>query len=138
MGKSLDNFLTGRNKFSFKVVRVPIVQRERDMKRCPLHDSGRHTKCIGAGCTTFDFKAAKNGEARSDGTDHLVRQEGIEYGASTFKGAQTTLTGGIIRPLAASSGSGSSFCQLWPLRTTLHSCVVCCLFVLSLPPVAAA
>ena len=37
---------------------------------------------------------------RLDGTDHLPKSS-IEYGIGTFKGAQTTLDGGVIRPARA-------------------------------------
>ena len=38
--------------------------------------------------------------ARFDGTDHLP-DTGVEYGVGTFRGVQTTITGGLIRPPSA-------------------------------------
>ena len=38
--------------------------------------------------------------ARFDGTDHLP-DTGVEYGVGTFRGVQTTITGGPIRPPSA-------------------------------------
>ena len=61
MGKSLDNFLAGRNKFSFKKKRVPIHKYEIDMPLCPLHDKGQKRSCIGAGCKKHDEREANRG-----------------------------------------------------------------------------
>ena len=38
--------------------------------------------------------------ARFAGTDHLP-DTGVEYGVGTFRGVQTTITGGPIRPPSA-------------------------------------
>ena len=64
MPKTLKNYLRDRNKFSFKAKkRQPIVQRDKDMTRCGLHDDDRKRACIGPGCRTHDEKAARRAGA---------------------------------------------------------------------------
>ena len=58
MGKSLNNFLAGRDKFSPKKKRVPIHE-YLQMVSCGYHDHGRHRPCIGPGCKVYDAKIAK-------------------------------------------------------------------------------
>ena len=57
MGKSLTNFLHGRDKFSPKKKRQPIHPSRPNNMSCPLHDLMRKRPCMGAGCRTYDLKA---------------------------------------------------------------------------------
>ena len=63
MGKSLNNFLKDREKFSPKKQRQPIHEYPKTMKWCPLHDGDGHRSCIGPGCKKFDAKHGGQGGA---------------------------------------------------------------------------
>ena len=58
MGKSLQNFLAGRNKFSPKKKRAPINEYQHDMPVCPLHVGHKHRPCMGPGCKVYELKQA--------------------------------------------------------------------------------